>query len=70
MRCENCRFWSERLAQSIGGLAETCIKSIPALMSRMSNRCIRISQAVNTIIKAEKLHEEYKRIKEMPGKPG
>jgi|ERR1051326_478066 hypothetical protein len=51
-------------------LAETCLKAIPALMSRMSARCIRISQAVNTIIKAEKLHEEYERIKKQPGMPG
>lgn len=51
-------------------LAETCMKAIPALMSRMSSRCIRISQAVNTIIKAEKLHEEYERIKRLPGSPG
>lgn len=51
-------------------LAELCIKTIPALMGRMSARCIRISQAVNTIIKAEKLHEEYERIKKMPGSPG
>lgn len=50
-------------------LAELCMKTIPALMSRMSARCIRISQAVNTIIKAEKLHEEYERIKKMPGSP-
>lgn len=50
--------------------AEVCMKAIPALMSRMSARCIRISQAVNTIIKAEKLHEEYERIKKMPGSPG
>lgn len=51
-------------------LAETCMKAIPALMGRMSARCIRISQAVNTIIKAEKLHEEYERIKKLPGSPG
>lgn len=51
-------------------LAETCMKAIPALMSRISSRCIRISQAVNTIIKAEKLHEEYERIKSQPGRPG
>lgn len=50
-------------------LAETCMRAIPALMSRMSARCIRISQAVNTIIKAEKIHEEYERIKKLPGSP-
>lgn len=51
-------------------LAKILIEAIPALMGRMSARCIRISQAVNTIIKAEKLHEEYERIKTLPGRPG
>lgn len=51
-------------------MAETCLKAIPALMGRVSARCIRISKAVNTIIKAEKLHEEYERIKKLPGMPG
>lgn len=39
-------------------LAVTTMKAIPALMGRMSARCIRISKAVNTIIKAEKLREK------------
>lgn len=51
-------------------LAKITMEAIPALMSRMSSRCIRISQAVNTIIKAEKLYEEYERIKSLPGRPG
>lgn len=50
-------------------LAKILMEAIPALMGRMSARCIRISQAVNTIIKAEKLHEEYERIKKLPGSP-
>lgn len=50
-------------------LAGITMEAIPALMSRMSSRCIRISQAVRTIIKAEKLHEEYERIKALPGSP-
>jgi hypothetical protein len=50
-------------------LAQITMEAIPALMSRMSSRCIRISQAVRTIIKAENLHEEYERIKSLPGRP-
>lgn len=50
-------------------LAKITMEAIPVLMSRMSSRCIRISQAVRTIIKAEKLHEEYERIKSQPGSP-
>lgn len=49
--------------------AKVTMEAIPSLMARMSARCIRISQAVNTIIKAEKLHEEYERIKKLPGNP-
>ena len=49
----------ESLRKHYTELAELVIKSIPALMSRISARCIRVSQAVNTIIKAEKLQEWY-----------
>jgi hypothetical protein len=38
--------------------AKVTLEAIPSLMARMSNRCIRISKAVNTIIKAEKLNQE------------
>lgn len=49
-------------------LAQTVIENIPALMSRISSRCIRISEAVNTIIKAEKLHEWYEQQQNHPAR--
>ena len=48
--------------------ARNAMECIPALMSRISNRCIRISEAVNTVIKAEKLHEYYEQESKAPGK--
>lgn len=47
----------EEVRQEYFELADITLEAIPRLMGRISARCIRISQAVNTIIKAEKLHE-------------
>jgi hypothetical protein len=46
--------------------AKLIISLIPRLMARMSARCIRISEAVNTIIKAEKLDEYYRQAQKHP----
>jgi hypothetical protein len=40
--------------------AEVIMRLIPQLMSRISDRCVRISKAVRTSIKAEKLDEWYR----------
>jgi hypothetical protein len=49
-------------------LAQITMKAIPDLMSRISARCIRISEAVNTTIKAEKLHEYYEQAGKHPAR--
>lgn len=73
-RADGDRFHWDQVPQDVRDrylrFAKVTMEAIPLLMGRMSARCIRISQAVNTIIKAEKLHEEYERIKKMPGSPG
>mgnify|MGYP000872335095 CR=1 FL=1 len=46
--------------------AALILSLIPRLMSRISARCIRISEAVNTIIKAEKLSEYYEEAQKHP----
>jgi hypothetical protein len=47
-------------------LAELLMSCIPRLMSRISSRCIRISQAANSAIKAEKLDKWYEKQREHP----
>jgi hypothetical protein len=49
-------------------LAQILMEAIPHLMSRISSRCIAISQAVNTTIKAEKLHEWYEQQEKHPAR--
>lgn len=49
-------------------LAENVMQLIPQLMGRISARCIRISQAINTTIKAEKLAEWHAEQKKRPGR--
>lgn len=72
-RADGDRFHWDEVPQDVRDrylrFAKVTMEAIPSLMARMSARCIRISQAVNTIIKAEKLHEEYERIKAQPGSP-
>jgi hypothetical protein len=47
-------------------LAGTVLEIIPELMGRISNRCIRISEAVNSIIKAEELQEWMEKQRKTP----